>query len=354
MKNIEKFHVVLFVFMSLAIPASAKVKQVGQAIQLRPVNIKNVAYANSGKAFAIPNFVTAGSVAILFVSEQGQVGSVPSRFSLRDFVHTAGVFYYYPRKEQFPSMAFLPLQELLSGYSVSFTPGGDTLAIAGNDKILLYDTKNWRQAKSITLGNNTSRAVYSPDGQLLGAISGGKLFMMETRNYSLLYTISAEKDHQLADIAFTADGTRFAVYEFKTSTIDHTSRISIYQSSTGNSDRNLPYFADKISSTPGNHYPLISYSPKDSAIAVTLEKPLGGKILLIKSNDGTPIREFKGYCHAFSPDGSLFSAGGQVYSTSDWKEMGNHSSSALCVTFSPTERVILVVTPESIKRYRIE
>jgi hypothetical protein len=178
--------------------------------------------------------------------------------------------------------------------------------------------------------------------------------MMETRNYSLLYTISAEKDHQLADIAFSRSGEKFAVYEYQTVTLDHTSRISIYQSSTGNHDRNLPYFAEKISSTPGNHYPLLSYSPKDSAIAVTLEKPLGGKILLVKSNDGALIREFKGYCHAFSPDGSLFSAGGQVYLTSDWTILGKHSNSAVCVTFSPTERVLLVVTPESIKRYRVE
>jgi len=34
--------------------------------------------------------------------------------------------------------------------------------------------------------------------------------------------------------------------------------------------------------------------------------------------------------------------------------LGKHSNSAVCVTFSPTERVLLVVTPESIKRYRVE
>lgn len=352
--NTKKLSLILLACVGLSTQGNAKVKQIGKTIQLRPVNIKNVAYSSSGNSFAIPNFVTAGSVAIFFVSEQGKVGSVPSRFSLRDFVHTAGVFYYYPRKEQFPSMAFLPLQELLSGYSVSYTPSGDTLAVAGTDKILLFDSKTWRQVKSVTIGSNTTRAVFSPDGNQLGVIAGGKLFMLETRSYSLLYTISAEKGHQLADIAFSRDGDKFAVYEFQITTLDHTSRISIYQSSTGNHDRYLPYFAEKISNTPGSHYPLLSYSPKDSAFAVTLEKPLGGKIFLIKSNDGALIREFKGYCHAFSPDGSLFSGGGQVYSTSDWAILGKHSKSALCAAFSPTERVLLVVTPESIKRYRIE
>lgn len=352
--NAKKLSLILLASVGLSIPGYAKVKQVGKTIQLRPVNIKNVACASNGKSFAIPNFVTAGSVAIFFVSEQGKVGSVPSRFSLRDFVHTAGVFYYYPRKEQFPSMAFLPLQELLSGYSVSYTPSGDTLAVAGIDKVLLFDSETWRQIKSITVGNNTTRAVFSPDGKLLGVIAGGKLYMLETGNYSLLYTISAEKDHQFADIAFSGNSEKFAVFEFHTSTLEHSSRITIYQSSTGNHDRYLPYFPDKISGTPGSHYPLLSYSPRDSAIAVTLEKPLGGKIVLIKSNDGTLIREFKGYCHAFSPDGSLFSAGGQVYSTSDWTILGKHSKSALCAAFSPTERVLLIVTPENIKRYLIE
>jgi WD40 repeat protein len=352
--NTKKLSLIFLACVGLSIQGNAKVKQIGNTILLRPVNIKNVAYASNGKSIAIPNFITAGSVAIFFVSEQGEIGSIPSRFALRDFVHTAGVFYYYSRKEQLPSMAFLPLQELLSGYSVSYSPSGDTLAVAGNDKILLFDSETRRQIKSVTIGSNTTRAVFSPDGKLLGAIAGGKLFMLETRNYSLLYTISAEKDHQLADIAFSSDGERFAVYEFQTITLDHTSRISIYESSTGNHDRNLPYFAEKISSTPGSHLPLLSYSPKDSAIAVTLEKPVGGKIVLIKSNDGALIKEFKGYCHAFSPDGSLLSAGGQVYSTSDWTVLGKHSKSALCAAFSPTERVLLVVTPENIKRYRIE
>ncbi|HEX3020431.1 MAG TPA: hypothetical protein VHP36_09015 [Chitinispirillaceae bacterium] len=351
---IKRLFMILFTCVWFSFPTFAKVKSVGQSIQLRPVNIKNVAYANNGKSFAIPNFVTAGSVALFFISEKGEVGSIPSRFSQKDFIHTAGVFYYYSRKDQLPSMAFLPLQELLSGYSVSYTPGGDTLAVAGADKVLLFDSQNWRQIKTLTLSNNTTRALFSPDGQMMAVIAGGKLFMLETRTYSSLYSISGENGHQLADIAFNSDGSKFAVFEYSTSTLEHTSRVLIYESKTGNQDRSLPYFSDKISNSPGAHFPLLSYSPKDSAIAVTLEKPIGGKVLLIKSNDGSTIKEFKGYCHAFSPDGSLFSAGGQIYSTTDWNELGSHSNSAICVAFSPVERVILVVTMENIKRYHIE
>ena len=159
--NMKKLSMVLLACVGLSVTSDAKIKQVGKTIQLRPVNIKNVAYASNGKSFAIPNFVTAGSVAIFVVSEQGKVGWF-RQFLPQRFVHTSGVFYYYPRKEQFPSMAFLPLQELLSGYSVSYSPSGDTLAVAETTKsfcsIQIPETN-----QTITIGNNTTRAVLRMD-----------------------------------------------------------------------------------------------------------------------------------------------------------------------------------------------
>lgn len=338
----------------IAFNSWAKVKPIGQTIQLRPVTIKNIAYASSGKYFAVPNFITAGSVAIFFISETGEIGSIPSRFNNKDFTHSAGVFYHYSSKSQTPSLAFLPLQELLSGYSVSYTPQGDTLAIAGNDKVLIYDSKSWKQIKSITITNNTTRAVFSPDGAYLAVIAGGKIYMLETKTYSLQYTLTPEQNHQFADISFTGNSSKLAAFEYRAITLDNSSRIRIYETKTGNLDRNLPYFTDKISGTPGAHFPLLSYSPADSAIAVNIQKSIRGKVLLIKSNDGTPIREFKGQCHAFSPDMTLFAAGGEVYSTADWKSLGNFSSSAVALAFSPTERVLLVLSLEDLRRYRIE
>lgn len=352
--DFNNFAAVFIVCIFSAFSLIAKVKPVGQVIQLRPINIKNVAYASNGRSFTVPNVVTAGSVAVFFVSEKGEVGRIPSRFSDKDFVHTSGVFYYYQPKEQLPSMVFLPLQEFLTGYSVAYMPGRDTLAVAGTDKVLIYDQKNWRQVKSITLGSSTVRSVYSPDASLLGVISNGKLYMLETEAYSLLYTVTAEDGHQFADITFSNSGSKFAVYEYMTSTLDHTSRVRIYESKNGNKDRDLPYFPDNISNKIGDHYPILSYAPADSAIAVTLEKSFNGKVVLIKSNDGTLLREFKGSCHAFSADGTLFAAGGKVYSTSDWSILGNCTGSAVAMAFSPTERVLLVVTPENMRRYQIE
>ena len=60
-------------FLSLAVSSFSKVKQFGPVIALRPVTIKNVSYATSGKYFALPNFITAGSVGIFFVSSSGEI-----------------------------------------------------------------------------------------------------------------------------------------------------------------------------------------------------------------------------------------------------------------------------------------
>ena len=332
----------------------AKVKQFGPSILLRPVTIRNVAYSSTGKLFAVPNFITAGSVGVFSVSENGRIASLPARLSERDFIRSAGVFYFKEEKENAPVMAFLPLPELLSGYSVSFFPGSDTLAIAGGDKVLIYETKNWKLVRSVTVTQNTTRVVFSPDGSMMAAVAGNKIYVLNTRNYSLMYMLYPEASNIFADVTFSGDNEKLAVFEYKNIVLDHAPRVRLYMSRNGTLDRDLPYFSEKITSAPGNHFPLLSFSPKDSAIAVTLEKSLRGKTVLIKSNDGTHIREFKGFCHAFSPDGSLFAGSGKVYSTSDWKELGRYGSSALCVSFSPTERALVVVSPETIKRYRIE
>ena len=45
----KKLSMVLLACVGLSVTSDAKIKQVGKTIQLRPVNIKNVAYASSGK-----------------------------------------------------------------------------------------------------------------------------------------------------------------------------------------------------------------------------------------------------------------------------------------------------------------
>jgi len=349
-----KYLISLSLVLTTVFYGSAGVKGIGPTIKLRPVNIKNVSYSPTGKFFAVPNMITAGSVGIFTVTQTGQIAAVPSRLSERDFSRSAGVFYYHEKKDDSRVMAFLPLPELLSGYSVTFLSKGDTLAVAGGDKVLFFESENWKQVRSVTISQNTTRAVFSPDGSTMAAVADGKIFVLDTRAYSLLYKLDPPRGSLFADVAFSNSGSKIAAFEYKNLLLDYQSRVRIFDSRTGVLDRDLPYFSDKPGTVPGARLPLLSFSPGDSAIAVTIEKTFLGKVLLIKSNDGTLIKQFTGFCHAYSPDGTLFAAGGKIYNTQTWKELGKYGNSAVCVTFSPTERVLVVITPENLKRYRIE
>lgn len=331
-----------------------KIRSLKPSVPLRPVAIKNLAYSPTGKYFSVPNFVTAGSVGVFAVSESGKIASVPSRYSEKNFSRISGVYYLIGREQDDPEMVFVPLPELLSGYSVSFTPHGDTLAIAGGDKIYIYAIDTWKNIRTITISQNTTRGVYSPNGSLLAAVSDGNVYVLDSKTGSVLYTIKPEKDHKFADLAFTENSERLAVYEYRDLTMDYGSRVKIFKTADGSFDRQFPYFNDEPASPPGKHFPLISYSSKDTAIAVSIEKPVLGKVLLVKSIDGNLIREFKGSYHNFSDDKTVFVAGNRIYSSDTWKSLGKISSSALCAAFSSTERVLIVVTPESLKRYKID
>lgn len=345
------FSILTFVLVSVV---SGKTKQLKPSITLRPVTIKNVTYSYSGKFFSVPNFVTAGSVAVFEVSENGQIASVPERYSEKNFSRISGVHYLIGKSTDDPEMVFVPLPELLTGYSVSFSPIGDTLAIAGGENVYIYSTDTWNKIRTITIGQNTTRCVFSPDGALIAAISDGKVYVMNNASGSVVYTISPESNHKFADMVFSEDGSKLAVYEFRDAAMDYSSRVKIYKTKNWSVDRQFPYFEDKPSSVPGKHFPLISYCAKDSALVVTIEKPVFGKVLLIKGVDGKVIRSFGGNFHNFSSDKSVFVAGNGIYLSKDWNLAGKISSSALCASFSPTERVLLVVTPDALRRYKFD
>ena len=144
-----------------------------------------------------------------------------------------------------------------------------------------------------------------------------------------------------------------AVYEFRTVMFDFGARIRIYSAENGVHDRDLPKFATRPSREPQQNLPLVSYAPGDSLLAVTLPTAFSGKVYLIRSNDGGISREYKGYCHAFSPDGTMFVAQGTVFSTQGWSVLGKLPRSTRTCAFSPTEPVVICVTQDAVRRFRI-
>lgn len=349
--NYTRNCIALLVIFCIYSTISGKAIEQKPKIPLRPVTVKNVAFSPTGKFFAIPNSITTGSVGVFSVSPDGKIVTVPSRFSEKDFYRSRGVFYFARAKDSLTDLVFIPLQEYSAGYTVEFKKQGDTLAICGSDKILIYSSDKWSLLSTINL-KSVSRVVFSSDNQKMAAIADGKIFVFKTSDYSDIYNIDPEAGCRFADVCFSGDGKTLAAFEYKNVVLDHASRIRIFQSDNGNEDRQLPWFSEKISSVPGNHFPLVSYLPHDTAIAVTLEKPIMGKVAVIKSSDGAVIKEFKGNCHAVSTKNSMFAAGGAVYDMS-WNNIGSISKSALCMAFDQMSSQLIVVNSDSVQRFNV-
>jgi|GEM_PF-1488844 len=347
--------IIIGIFAAAAPAPLAKLRQTGKTLVLRPVTVRNVDYASDGRCFAIPNFITAGSVALFEVTEQGEVVNAPARYSEKDFIRSAGLFYLRKKKPSDPYMAFISLPELLTGYSVDFSDEGLLLAVAGGGTVTIHDGKNnWEKIKSISVGASITRAVFSPDGSRLAVISDGKLHIFRTPQYALECTVEPSSGHRFCDVAFSMDNARCALFEFRPVMLDFGGRIRIFYAKDGSHDRDLPWFDPRPASEPGERLPLLSFSPGDSLLAVSLPATLTGKVLLMKSNDGTIVKEFKGFCHAFSPDGTLFVAQNSVYSLHDWSSKGKLPNSTIACCFSPTQRVIIAVTRDAVRRFSIE
>jgi hypothetical protein len=162
------------------------------------------------------------------------------------------------------------------------------------------------------------------------------------------------QNHKFADVTFSGDSKRIAALEYRNVVLDHTMRVRLFSSDNGDIDRELPWFEDKLSSPPGSHFPLISFTPEDSALLVSLEKPFSPKTCLIKSNDGALIREFRGAHHAMSPDKSMAAIGGTLYVISDWRDIGRYNRGTLCCAFSPTDKTLIAISADKLERFKIE
>ncbi len=345
------FSTLIFLFSTFC--SYAKSIEVKPRIPIRPVTIKNISYSTNGHFFAIPNYITTGSVGVFTFSPTGKTVAVPSRFSEKDFYRSRGVFFYSGKKDTLTDLTFIPLQEYSPGYSVSFTNQGDTLAVSGGDRITIFTSDNWNIVKTIDL-KLVSRAVYSFDNKKIAAIADGKIYLFNSGDYTVSSIIEPEQGCKFADVTFSNDGKIMAAFEYKNIIMEHTSRVRLFLSENGNEERQLPWFTDKLSTAPGHHFPLISYLPNDTAICITIEKSLFGKIAIVKSNDGSLIRDFKGNCHAVSLKKSLFAAGGSIYDLSTWNKVGNFSKYALCLSFDPSMSYLSVLTLENIQRVKID
>jgi hypothetical protein len=329
-----------------------KAEELKPRLSLRQIAVKNIAYSSNAKYIAIPNFITTGSVGVFTVAPNGNIASVPSRFTEKDFYRSKGVFFYGGKKDTLTDMVFIPLQEFSKGYTVSFANKADTLMICGGDKILIYAMQDLSLLRTIDL-RGVTRAVFSNDNSLIAAIAEGKLYLIKMSDLSSMITLEPESGCRFADISFSSDNRFAAVYEHKTQMLDFSARVRIFTTENGNEDRRFPWLTEKLSTEPGNHFPLISYLPSDSALAITLEKPMFAKVMVIKSLDGTVIKELKGSCHAVSVSKGLLAAGNTVYNLINWEKIGDITGAVLSMSFASESPDLIVTTLDKVIRYKI-
>jgi WD40 repeat protein len=332
--------------------AFSKAEELKPRLSLRQIAVKNVAYSSTGKYIAIPNYITTGSVGVFTVSPNGDIANVPSRFTEKDFYRSRGVFYYAGKKDTLTEMVFIPLKEFSKGYTVSFANKADTLMICGSDKISIYAMQNLSLLKTIDL-KGVSRAVFSNDNSMIAAVADGKLYLIKSSDLSLTVTIEPESGCRFADISFSSDSRFVAAYEHKSQILDFSARVRIFTTDNGSEDRRFPWLTEKLTSEPANHFPLISYLPSDSALALTLEKPVFGKVVVVKSLDGTIVKELKGSCHAVSVSGNLIAAGNSIYNLVNWEKTGDISGAVLSMSFSSDSPNLIVTTLDKVLRYKV-
>jgi WD40 repeat protein len=260
----------------------------------------------------------------------------------------------------------------LGGKQVGWSPDGTLLAITGNRGVFLYDTRSWKQAR--TLGSGPADGfAFSPDGKTLAAILG-EVRLFDVATGAELRTLPGTRISTTAAsgyfLAWSPDGGTLGVI------VDQV--IKLFDAASGQQTGTIisqgPFAIDwspdgKTLATAGwgNGFATWdvasgqqNWKPADTAMGAQriLYAPDGdllatagvqqGTVTLYEGNSGRLLRTLLGHKDtvnslAFSPDGKLLATASNDVTAKVWdlatgeelKTLVGHSRGVESVAFSP-------------------